>query len=45
MCLNLPEVKHGDNLAELIVDCAEETSGGIRDFDIIVVTSKVISES
>jgi len=43
--LGLPEVKPGDDLARMLVDSCEEEAGGIRDGDILVVTSKIISKA
>ncbi len=43
--LKLPEVKVGDNLAKLIVETAFDSGVGIRDGDVIVVTSKVVLKS
>ena len=43
--LRLPEVKPGDDLAGLVVDAASEEAGGIRDGDVLVVTSKVVSKA
>jgi len=43
--LRLPEVKLGDDLARLVVDAASEEAGGIRNGDVLVVTSKVISKA
>ena len=43
--LRLPEVKPGDDLARLVVDAASEEAGGIRNGDVLVVTSKVISKA
>lgn len=43
--LSLPEVRLGDDLAEVIVRAADQQAGGVRDGDVIVVTSKVISKA
>ncbi|MCD6510677.1 MAG: coenzyme F420-0:L-glutamate ligase [Thermoprotei archaeon] len=43
--LKLPEVKPGDDLARLIVEAASREAGGLRDGDVIVVTSKVVSKA
>jgi coenzyme F420-0:L-glutamate ligase / coenzyme F420-1:gamma-L-glutamate ligase len=40
----LPEITPGTDLAALIADAAERT-GGLRDGDILVVTSKVVSKT
>ncbi len=41
----IPEIKPGDDLAKIIVKCAEKEGVGIRDRDIIVVSSKIVSKS
>ena len=43
--LKLPEIKPGDDLVRLILDKASRTAGGIKDGDIIVVTSKIVSKA
>ncbi len=43
--LRLPEVKPGDDLARLLVDAASEEACGIKDGDVIVITSKVVSKA
>jgi len=43
--LRLPEVKPGDDLVRLVVDAASKEAGGIRNGDVIVVTSKVVSKA
>ena len=43
--LKLPEIKPGDDLVRLILDEASRTAGGIKDGDIIVVTSKIVSKA
>ena len=43
--LRLPEVRPGDDLARLLVDAASEEAGGIRNGDILAVTSKVVSKA
>jgi coenzyme F420-0:L-glutamate ligase/coenzyme F420-1:gamma-L-glutamate ligase len=43
--LSLPEVKPGDDLAKLVTDAASEAAGGIRDGDVLVITSKVVSKA
>ncbi len=40
--LKLPEVREGCDLASMIVKAAEECGIGIKDRDVIVVTSKVV---
>jgi len=41
----IPEIKAGDNLSEMIVAAANSESGGIKEGDLIVVTSKIISKA
>ncbi|RLE62960.1 MAG: coenzyme F420-0:L-glutamate ligase [Thermoprotei archaeon] len=41
----VPKIKPGDNLARIIVECAEREGVGIMDKDIIVVSSKIVSKS
>lgn len=41
----MPEIKPGDNLPKIIIDCAKNEIGGIQDKDIIVLTSKIISKA
>jgi len=41
----VPEIKEGDNLAEIIARCAEEEVGGLEEKDIIVLTSKIVSKA
>ncbi|KYH37188.1 MAG: hypothetical protein AYL29_008610 [Candidatus Bathyarchaeota archaeon B24] len=43
--LRLPEVKPGDDLARLIVEGASREAGGLRDGDVLVIASKVVSKS
>ena len=43
--LRLPEIRPGDDLAGIIVDYCEREIGGIKDYDIIVVTSKIVSKA
>lgn len=41
----VPEIKAGDNLAQIICDCAENEKVGINEKDIIVLTSKIVSKA
>jgi coenzyme F420-0:L-glutamate ligase/coenzyme F420-1:gamma-L-glutamate ligase len=41
----IPEIKEGDNLAQIICDCAENENVGINEKDIIVLTSKIVSKA
>jgi len=41
----VPEIKPGDNLAEIVVKCSEKEIGGLKDRDIIVLTSKIVSKA
>lgn len=43
--LTLPEIRPGDDLARLIVDSARESGVGVRDGDVIVVTSKAVMKA
>jgi len=43
--LRLPEVKPGDDLARLLIDAASEEADGVRNGDILAVTSKVVSKA
>jgi coenzyme F420-0:L-glutamate ligase/coenzyme F420-1:gamma-L-glutamate ligase len=44
--LGIPEVRPGDDLAGLLVSAATATDGpGMRDGDVLVVTSKVVSKA
>jgi coenzyme F420-0:L-glutamate ligase/coenzyme F420-1:gamma-L-glutamate ligase len=40
----IPEIKAGDNLAQIICDCAKSENVGINEKDILVLTSKIISK-
>ena len=41
----IPEIKPGDNLAEIIHASAEREIGGLNDKDILVLTSKIVSKA
>jgi len=41
----IPEIKEGDNLPEIIRVAAEHEIGGLRDKDILVLTSKIVSKA
>lgn len=41
----LPEVRAGDDLAALVVDAAQTCGVGLRDGDVLAVTSKVVSKA
>jgi coenzyme F420-0:L-glutamate ligase/coenzyme F420-1:gamma-L-glutamate ligase len=41
----LPEIKAGDNLAEIIIKCADGEVGGLQEKDILVLTSKIVSKA
>ncbi len=43
--LRLPEVKPGDDLVSLILEAALKEAGGVRDGDVLVVASKVVSKA
>ncbi len=41
----IPEIKEGDNLAEIVVNCSKDEIGGLQDKDIVVFTSKIVSKA
>lgn len=41
----IPEIESGDNLPEIIIECAETEIGGLQNKDIIVLTSKIVSKA
>ncbi len=41
----IPEIKPGDNLAEIIVKSADSEINGLENKDIIVLTSKIVSKA
>jgi coenzyme F420-0:L-glutamate ligase/coenzyme F420-1:gamma-L-glutamate ligase len=41
----IPEIREGDNLAEVVVKSGKEEIGGLEDKDIIVLTSKIVSKA
>jgi coenzyme F420-0:L-glutamate ligase/coenzyme F420-1:gamma-L-glutamate ligase len=41
----IPEIREGDNLAEIVVKCSEDEIGGLKDKDIVVFTSKIVSKA
>lgn len=41
----IPEIKTGDNLAQIICDCAKNENICINEKDIVVLTSKIVSKS
>ena len=41
----VPEIKPGDNLAEIVVKCAKNEGVNIKDGDIVVVSSKIVSKA
>jgi len=41
----IPEIRDGDNLAEIVVKCSVDEIGGLEDKDIIVLTSKIVSKA
>ena len=42
---SIPEIRPGDKLTQIIVDCAQSEAGGIAEKDIIVITEKVVSKA
>ena len=43
--LGLPEITAGDDLAAMIAAALGQTGPGLRDGDILVVTSKIVSKA
>lgn len=41
----IPEIKAGDNLSQIICDCAKNENVGINEKDIVVLTSKIVSKA
>jgi coenzyme F420-0:L-glutamate ligase/coenzyme F420-1:gamma-L-glutamate ligase len=41
----VPEVRHGDDLAALLLNAAQGTGRSLRDGDVLVVSSKVVSKA
>jgi coenzyme F420-0:L-glutamate ligase/coenzyme F420-1:gamma-L-glutamate ligase len=41
----IPEIKQGDNLAEIIVKCVNDEMSGLEEKDVIVLTSKIVSKA
>ena len=41
----IPEIKIGDNLPSIIVEAVEKEAGGVKDKDIFVLTSKIVSKA
>jgi coenzyme F420-0:L-glutamate ligase/coenzyme F420-1:gamma-L-glutamate ligase len=41
----IPEIKPGDNLAQIICDCAKNENVSINEKDIFVLTSKIVSKA
>ena len=41
----IPQIKQEDNLAEIIIKCSDDEIGGLKDKDIIVLTSKIVSKA
>jgi coenzyme F420-0:L-glutamate ligase/coenzyme F420-1:gamma-L-glutamate ligase len=41
----IPEIKAGDNLAQIICNCAKNENVGINEKDILVLTSKIVSKA
>ena len=42
---NVPEIKQADSLAQIIADCAKNEIDGLKEKDIIVLTSKIVSKA
>jgi coenzyme F420-0:L-glutamate ligase/coenzyme F420-1:gamma-L-glutamate ligase len=41
----IPEIKQNDNLAEIIIKAGNEETGGFKEKDIIILTSKIVSKA
>ena len=41
----LPEYQVGDDIADSIIVSTKETLGGLKDYDVLVVTQKIVSKS
>jgi len=41
----VPEIKEGEDLAEIIVKCCNDEIGGLEEKDIVVLTSKIVSKA
>jgi coenzyme F420-0:L-glutamate ligase/coenzyme F420-1:gamma-L-glutamate ligase len=41
----IPKIKQGDNLAEIVLRCAKKEMGGLKERDIVVFTSKIVSKA
>ena len=42
---SIPEIKYGDDLPGIILKAVENEAGGLRDKDVLVLTSKIISKA
>jgi len=41
----IPKIEQGDNLAEIVIKCIDDEIGGLKEKDIIVLTSKIVSKA
>lgn len=41
----VPQIRQGTYLAQIIVGCAVDEIGGLRDKDVVVITSKIVSKA
>jgi coenzyme F420-0:L-glutamate ligase / coenzyme F420-1:gamma-L-glutamate ligase len=41
----IPQIKQGDNLAQIIVTAGDREIGGLQDKDVLVLTSKIVSKA
>jgi len=41
----IPEIKRGNNLAQIIIKCINDEIGSLQEKDIIVLTSKIVSKA
>ena len=43
--LNIPHIRHGDNLADILVNALQDTNIALQDNDILVVAQKIVSKA
>ncbi len=41
----IPKIEQGDNLAEIVIKCIDDEIGGLKEKDIIILTSKIVSKA
>jgi coenzyme F420-0:L-glutamate ligase/coenzyme F420-1:gamma-L-glutamate ligase len=42
---NIPLIRHGDNLADILVNALQDTNIGLQDNDILVLAQKIVSKA